>query len=183
MHEFYAWERFSRPWLHSSTRTISHTWQTNPDKLFFNTWLMTKIQLNVFLTLGVNTLNLIVTFEITSELLKGCQNNFTHFFGKVWKSLENCWKCAEVAGAFQKLLSKRDKNLISHALINLTQKREVYIDIHVCFCIKDNHGQQEEPAILISRLLYIAIRLDFHKECMECTERTLITSVWTFYHS
>ena len=51
------------------------------------------------------------------------------------------------------------------------------------FCIKDNHGRQAEPAILISRLLlrmhcmYVAIHLDFHKECMECTERTLSSDV------
>ena len=45
-------------------------------------------------------------------------------------------------------------------------------------------------AFLISRLLlrvrrmYVAsIRLDYLLECMECTERTLITRVWTFYHS
>ena len=31
--------------LHAS-RTISHSWLTNPDELFFNTWLITKIQLN-----------------------------------------------------------------------------------------------------------------------------------------
>ena len=53
-----------------------------------------------------------------------------------------------------------------------------------------NFRRQEEPAILIFRLLsrmrrmYVAsIRLDFHYECMECAERTLITRVWTFYHS
>ena len=47
-------------------------------------------------------------------------------------------------------------------------------------------GRQEEPAILISRLLwrmrriYVAsIYLDFHEEWMECTERNLITRVWT----
>ena len=32
--------------------------------------------------------------------------------------------------------------------------------------------------------MYIAsIRLDFDSECMECAESTLITRVWTFYHS
>ena len=50
-------------------------------------------------------------------------------------------------------------------------------------------GRQEEPAILISRLLlrmrhiYVAsIRLDFHREWMECTERNLITPVLTNCH-
>ena len=50
-------------------------------------------------------------------------------------------------------------------------------------------GRQEEPAILISRLLlrmrhiYVAsIRLDFHREWMECTERNLITRVLTNCH-
>ena len=37
--------------------------------------------------------------------------------------------------------------------INLTQKELASIYWHVCICIKDNHGRQEEPAILISRLL------------------------------
>ena len=50
-------------------------------------------------------------------------------------------------------------------------------------------GQQEEHAILISRLLRMrrkylpSIRLDFHEEWMECTGRNLITRVWTFYLS
>ena len=51
-------------------------------------------------------------------------------------------------------------------------------------------GDKRSPQILISRLLlrmrrmYVAsIRLDFHEECMENTERTLITRVWTFCRS
>ena len=28
-------------------RTISHAWLTNPDELFFNTWLITKIKFNI----------------------------------------------------------------------------------------------------------------------------------------
>ena len=50
-------------------------------------------------------------------------------------------------------------------------------------------GRQEEPTILISRLLlrmrrmYVAsIRLDFHQEWMECTERNLITPVLNICH-
>ena len=70
---------------------------------------MTKIQFNFPLTL-----------KITSELLKGCQNNFTHFLAKFVKSSENCLKCAKVAGTFSEtpVITGR----ISHALINLTQK-------------------------------------------------------------
>ena len=50
-------------------------------------------------------------------------------------------------------------------------------------------GRQEEPAILISRLLlrmrrmYVAgFRLDFHGEWMDCTERNLIMRVLTDCH-
>ena len=49
-----------------------------------------------------------------------------------------------------------------------------------------NWVRQEEPTSLIFRLLirmrrmYLAsIRLEY----MECTERNLITRIWTFYHS
>ena len=51
-----------------------------------------------------------------------------------------------------------------------------------------DRGQQEEPAILISRLslhmhcMYVAsIRLDFHWKWTECTEYNLILRVSTFY--
>ena len=56
--------------------------------------------------------------------------------------------------------------------------------------LKGYFGQQEEPTILISRLLLrmrhlyvVRIHLDFHYEWMECTECNLIMRVWTFYHS
>ena len=137
MHEFPALGLISRPWFHSSTRTIFHTWQTNPDELFFNTWLMTKIQFNFPLTL-----------EITSKFLKSCHNNFNKIFGKVWKSSKNCWQYAEVAGTFSETPVITGRK--SHALINLTQKELASIYWHVCICIKDNHRWQEEPAILIS---------------------------------
>ena len=67
---------------------------------------MTKIRSNFPLTL-----------EITSESLKGCQNNFTHFLAT---SSENCWRCAEVAGTFSETPVITGQK--SHALINLTQK-------------------------------------------------------------
>ena len=61
---------------------------------------------------------------------------------------------------------------------------------YVWLCSYYYCGRQEEPAILISRLLlrmrhmYVAsIRLDFHWEWMEYTKRDLITRVSTFYPS
>ena len=71
---------------------------------------MTKIQFNFPLTL-----------EITSEWLKGCQNNFTHFlakFGKVFAKLFKIY--AEAAGTFSETPVKTGRK--SHASINLTQK-------------------------------------------------------------
>ena len=53
-----------------------------------------------------------------------------------------------------------------------------------------NYGRQEEPTILISRLLlrmrYVCVAsicFDFHKEWMQCTQRNLITRVWIFYYT
>ena len=73
-----------------------------------------------------NSIQLIpLTLEITSELLKGCQNNFTHaFFGKVWKSSENCWKYAEVAGTFFRNSCHNRKK--SHALKGLCHGSPVH---------------------------------------------------------
>ena len=100
----------------------------------------------------------------------------SHIF---WKSLEVLGKLFEMCGSSWDVVITGRK---SHALINLTQKELASILFwHVDLCIKDNYRRQEEPAILISRLLlcmrciYVAIRLDFHKECMECTEHTLST--------
>ena len=71
---------------------------------------MTKIRSNFPLTL-----------EVTSESFKGCHAEQLHtFFGNVWKSSENCWKCAEVAGTFSETPVITGRK--SHALINLTQK-------------------------------------------------------------
>ena len=94
---------------------------------------MTKIQFNFPLTL-----------EITSELLKDCQNNFTHFLAKFGSLHKIVWQ----AGTFSETPVITGRK--SHALINLTQKELASIYWHVCICIKDNHRWQEEPAILIS---------------------------------
>ena len=110
------------------------------------------------------------------------------FFGKVWKLAFG--KLLDICGSSWDVFrnSCHNRTKIS-CLINLTQKELASIYWHVCICIKDNHARQEEPAILISRLLlhmhcmYVAIRLDIHKECMECTECTLSTCIWTLYHS
>ena len=169
MHEFHALVLISRPWFHSSTRTIFHTWQTNPDELFFNTWLMTKIQFNFPLTL-----------EITSKFVKSCHNNFTKFlakFGSLRKIFGNMRTFSETP-----VITGRK----SHALINLTQKELASIYWHVCICIKDNHRWQEEPAILISmhvcrNLLGLPQRMyGMHRMHFEHVRLDLISLVITY---
>ena len=73
---------------------------------------------------------------------------------------------------------------------NFQKKAKPWRILFKCPIYNSNCGQQEERAILISRLLlrmrrmYVgSIRLEFHYEYMECTEHTLMTRVWTFYHS
>ena len=81
---------------------------------FFNTWLMTKIQFNFPLTL-----------EITSELLKDCQNNFTHFLAKFGSLQKIVWQ----AGTFSETPVITGRK--SHALIWLRERWQVYIDMFV----------------------------------------------------
>ena len=76
----------------------------------------------------------------------------SHIF---WKSLEVLGKLLEMCGSSWDVFrnSCHNRTKIS-CLINLTPKELASILYwHVCICIKDNHRRQEEPAILISRLL------------------------------
>ena len=93
-------------WRHRShaSSTISHAWLTNPDELFFNTCLITNIQLNIpedntkrRLTLLQDTkiqslkrsLEHLPTFSGAFGSLRKIVGTSSDIFGKVRKSLEN----------------------------------------------------------------------------------------------
>ena len=71
-----------------------HAWVTNPDNLFFNTWLITKLNL-IFPKIFQKAVQFYHNTLKCAQL--GCRSIFGHkFFSNVWKSAENCWKCSEI---------------------------------------------------------------------------------------
>ena len=83
-----------------ASRTISHAWLINPDKLFFNTWLITKVQFNFpenICGLTVPQSSKIFPSEIASEEVKGGWNIFRLFqqcsevFRKSSEIFGSCW--------------------------------------------------------------------------------------------
>ena len=121
MHEFHACGLISRTLFYSSTTTISHTWETNLDKLFFIKHIINDKNSIQF---PFDTWN---NFRMAQRLSEQLHT----FFGKVWKSLRKIvGNMQKQLGHFQKLLSKQEENLM-HQLIWLRKSWQVYTPISI----------------------------------------------------